>query len=671
MLQRLPQVLERIDAIEALLAGMSGSHASAAGRRPAFEGLLDGMLAAGADSAASAANVTSGAVRSGGGHAFDAIIERAARREGLSADLLHAVIRAESNYDPRCRSSAGAMGLMQLMPGTAQGLGVTDPWDPEQNVFGGARYLRRQIDRFGDLELALAAYNAGPGAVTRHGGIPPFRETQTYVRRVIGFMQERAEAAGTDALMPGADANRDTTPTQAVQLNAMVDPAAVASAVKGVPGVVAGSGSADAGDAKVPEATGKIASIGAPEPRQSAVTRERLPAEASNLASTRNSADATNPASTLAMGEERTPASATPAPVTQRLEIAQASRAEPEVTQSGPADRKTSGAIPGASNRAVAYDQPTVATAATTRGGDECAPPTPGPAVTAEFRRALRTARPEIAQSFGARGEVTQRAARADLRHAQAPEVAPPETTHPMDVAGWRPRVREAEQKSPAGDVTPRSSGEVAVGSERLSNEAQPRGEVMNRSGTSRSPDAARGAPAAEAVAQTPLAGVSAAPTGDLPTVTIRGAVDGEVGARLHLDAARLSGAQLSQGRSERLLLEVDPPRLGRCELELTMRDGELRATIIAERPETVATMRAVRAQIRVQLAEQGLDVTQFDVRGGSEQGIGDDAGGRRYRAQTPPPPQTPRYLREQTPETDLRRTLVDAGHSRTVDLVA
>jgi soluble lytic murein transglycosylase-like protein len=122
---------------------------------------------------------------------FDPIIRRAAEDTGLSEDLIHAVIRAESDYDPTCRSSAGAMGLMQLMPGTARGLGVTNAWDPAQNVAGGARYLREQLDTFGDLSLALAAYNAGPGAVRRYDGVPPYDETQTYVRRVQRYLQER------------------------------------------------------------------------------------------------------------------------------------------------------------------------------------------------------------------------------------------------------------------------------------------------------------------------------------------------------------------------------------------------------------------------------------------------------------------------------------------------
>lgn len=124
---------------------------------------------------------------------WEALINSAARRYGLPVALVKAVIKAESNFNPRAVSPAGAMGLMQLMPSTAAAMGVSDPFDPAQNIEGGVKYLRLMLDRFGqNLELALAAYNAGPAAVEKYGGIPPYRETQEYVRRVLAYLDALA-----------------------------------------------------------------------------------------------------------------------------------------------------------------------------------------------------------------------------------------------------------------------------------------------------------------------------------------------------------------------------------------------------------------------------------------------------------------------------------------------
>ena len=113
-------------------------------------------------------------------------IQIAATRFGVDRNLVDAVAWQESRYNPRALSTAGAMGVMQLMPGTARQLGVQNPHDVEQNVIGGTAYLRQQLERFGNnVPLALAAYNAGPGAVIKYGGIPPYRETQNYVRQII------------------------------------------------------------------------------------------------------------------------------------------------------------------------------------------------------------------------------------------------------------------------------------------------------------------------------------------------------------------------------------------------------------------------------------------------------------------------------------------------------
>lgn len=119
------------------------------------------------------------------------IIERTARRYGLNANLVHAVVRAESAYNAEAESHKGAVGLMQLMPGTARRYGVGNRRDPVQNVSAGVRYLRDLLLQFRQLPLALAAYNAGEGAVARYGNtIPPYPETQAYVKKVIRFYRE-------------------------------------------------------------------------------------------------------------------------------------------------------------------------------------------------------------------------------------------------------------------------------------------------------------------------------------------------------------------------------------------------------------------------------------------------------------------------------------------------
>jgi len=116
---------------------------------------------------------------------FDAQIMSSAQRYGVPASLVKAVVLAESGMNPNARSHAGAMGLMQLMPATARGLGVTDPWDPVQSIDGGTRYLSSMLDQFdGDVRLALAAYNAGPANVRKYNGVPPFQQTRLYVDKV-------------------------------------------------------------------------------------------------------------------------------------------------------------------------------------------------------------------------------------------------------------------------------------------------------------------------------------------------------------------------------------------------------------------------------------------------------------------------------------------------------
>jgi soluble lytic murein transglycosylase len=133
-------------------------------------------------------------------HAFSDIIRQHAASYRLEEALVRAVIKAESNYNPYSISKKGAQGLMQLIPSTARLMQVSDPFDPAQNIRGGSNYLRLMLDQFnGNLDLALAAYNAGPNAVQRHGGIPPYEETRNYVQRVRRYLEQYRRAG--DAIL--------------------------------------------------------------------------------------------------------------------------------------------------------------------------------------------------------------------------------------------------------------------------------------------------------------------------------------------------------------------------------------------------------------------------------------------------------------------------------------
>jgi soluble lytic murein transglycosylase-like protein len=171
----------RVQELQTMVATMTG--APAAAQSSTSTSSFAGALA----SAQSATQTSSSTPVSGNdGSAFGAEIDAAAATNGIDPALLKGLVSQESGFDPNARSGAGALGLTQLMPGTAASLGVTNPLDPAQSLQGGAKYLRQQLDRFGgDERLALAAYNAGPGAVARYGGVPPYAETQNYVNNVM------------------------------------------------------------------------------------------------------------------------------------------------------------------------------------------------------------------------------------------------------------------------------------------------------------------------------------------------------------------------------------------------------------------------------------------------------------------------------------------------------
>ena len=191
----------RISQIQQLLGEATGVQPAATTTTAAtsFQSQLQQATAANATSAV--AGAATGADVSG---QFSDLINGAAQKYGVDPALLKGLIRQESNFNPNAKSPAGAAGLCQLMPGTAAALGCTNPLDPAQAIDAGAKYLSQQLKAFGgDPQKALAAYNAGPGAVQRYGGVPPYAETQNYVRSVMAFAdQYRTQtppAAGTAA----------------------------------------------------------------------------------------------------------------------------------------------------------------------------------------------------------------------------------------------------------------------------------------------------------------------------------------------------------------------------------------------------------------------------------------------------------------------------------------
>jgi len=168
------------------MPGMGGGAGAYAGIGPngqPYAGAYAGNNGAGAMAGAGGGNPVSGQ--------YANIINQEAQKNGVDPALVKAIIKNESGFNPNATSHCGAQGLMQLMPATARGLGVQNAYDPGQNIMGGAKYIGQLMKQFGgDMKLAVAAYNAGPGNVKKYGGVPPFKETQAYVQKVMASYQE-------------------------------------------------------------------------------------------------------------------------------------------------------------------------------------------------------------------------------------------------------------------------------------------------------------------------------------------------------------------------------------------------------------------------------------------------------------------------------------------------
>ncbi len=171
--QRIQQIQDRLTSLEQKLDPNDS--------QPSFNAVLKGQLGPTPDKSALESMVTS-----------------EAQQQGLDPSLVKAVVQTESGFNPQAVSSAGAQGLMQLMPQTANTLGVQSPLDPLQNIQGGTQYLKTLLNKYHDVPKALAAYNAGPGAVDKYGGIPPYAETQNYVSKIMGLQQQYASQSSKE-----------------------------------------------------------------------------------------------------------------------------------------------------------------------------------------------------------------------------------------------------------------------------------------------------------------------------------------------------------------------------------------------------------------------------------------------------------------------------------------
>jgi len=194
-LQRVQQLETMIEQASHLASsGSISSRSSVAAEAPAaeqssaFSTALQAATAATSEAAAPVSSLVDYQGSSGG--EYEALIDQAAQRYGLEPSVLHGLIQQESGFDAGAQSSAGASGLTQLMPATAASMGVSNTLNPAEAIEGGARYLSELMSRFGgNTADALAAYNAGPGAVEQYGGVPPYAETQSYVTKVLGYAE--------------------------------------------------------------------------------------------------------------------------------------------------------------------------------------------------------------------------------------------------------------------------------------------------------------------------------------------------------------------------------------------------------------------------------------------------------------------------------------------------
>lgn len=517
------------------------------------------------------------------------MIREASALTGVPEALISAVIQAESSYKPETRSSAGAMGLMQLMPDNVKELGVSDPYDPRQNILAGARHLRQMIDRFGTLDKALAGYNAGPGKVDRYGGVPPYRETQDYVQRITTMLRKAGALPESGPMTPIVNLPPPNAPSDS--------PSRMSGAREDFGALLNNSDSRESAVASTRRAE-RIDETRKSEKPDDKPTHESDPAPAAEtvapvvVPSPPPTAPKTPPAT--ASGDER------------ETRPAEAVGATASPTESGTA--------PGTASAASG----TPATGMPTTGDSPPVPtpsPSPTPAPTPEATNEVRSVAPVNAPQNAEASE----AAPVPVAPTETPSTSAAPTAKPSPAAGPTPPAStanasaeatsetESDESVPAVAPTPGAEKtKKAEAAEAPSRAAETRLEAPTPTEAPRAAEAVR--PASEA-APTP----AAAATPDPESVTQTAL------------AERVAGMAQSArpGAKNELHVRLDPPNLGHVRVTVEGGMGDVAVRIVAESRETMLMLQDQRGPLHEALRQSEVALGSFSASladGGSSQ---------------------------------------------------
>jgi flagellar hook-length control protein FliK len=541
---------------------LSGAQASGSSSPPAAEDFASALQAATtadvatADVAPLAWEDDSAVVAGAGSSEYDPLIEQAAARYGVDPAVLHGLIQQESGFDPSAESSAGAAGLTQLMPGTAASLGVANPLDPVESIEGGARYLGQLMTQFGgNTEDALAAYNAGPGAVQQYGGIPPYAETQSYVSKVLGYAeayrQSHLSSAVAGTLGYTAGAPPGAPPGALVYTSALAPDSARTATAEGHKSTSGRLAEDEYVQTAITPAAGRTAGMQtqAPESIRSAGP-DAIPGVA--VRGTERDAESSKVADTLV------PESTSQSKPASELE---------SYAQSGP----------NAESAPVAAFVPDAAPVAPSASGA-------APAALLAQDLPLAKIAPEIAS--------------ADVRRS-APTVT---VSHAQSDAGYSEDANKATRS--AGIPSVSVEDEAADVTARQNTVAQ---QVESVGALSPGMTVAASADVSASILASP--GTAAAPEADMSAQVSAGVPMQEMIDSIHATVAMAARQGIAQAR-----IELQPPELGQISIRLNQTSAGLSARLSADTPAGVQALAQGGTELRQSLSSLGVSLLRLDI---------------------------------------------------------